>query len=73
MSIDWSVGCSTSQFRRAWLSLRMFAQEAMYLIYVNHQSFTSSCRSQVEEGFIPEDMIDECTKRRQELIGKTKW
>ena len=46
----------------------MSAKEAMYLIYVNHQS----CRSQVEEGFIPEDMIEECTKRRQELIGKTK-
>ena len=48
----------------------MSAKEAMYLIYVNHQSCTSSCRSQVEEGFIPEDMIEECTKRRQELIGK---
>ncbi|CAH3151609.1 unnamed protein product, partial [Porites evermanni] len=30
--------------------------------FVGHQG------SQVEEGFIPEDMIEECTKRRQELI-----
>ena len=25
----------------------------------------------MEEGVIPEDMVDECIERRQELIGKT--
>ena len=43
----------------------------LYSYSVTYSTCIYTNRSKVEEGVIPEDMVDECKKRRQELIGKT--